>query len=81
MTMTCKINKLEKPGGQLIIFQTLFGRSATFYGHFRADSVTSEWSTRISSSAVLTELSRTFKINSKSHVNIKDNIYIIKSTR
>ena len=50
MTMTCKINKLEKPGGQLIIFQTLFGRSATFYGHFRADTVTSEWSTRISSS-------------------------------
>ena len=50
MTMTCKINKLEKPGGQLIIFQTLFGRSATFYGHFRADTVTSEWSTRISAS-------------------------------
>ena len=48
MTMTCKINKLEKPGGQLIIFQTLFGRYATFYGHFRADSVTSEWSTHIS---------------------------------
>ena len=45
MTMTCKINKLEKPGGQLIIFHTLFGRSATFYGHFRADTVTSEWST------------------------------------
>ena len=52
MTMTCKINKLEKPGGQLIIFQTLFGRSATFYGHFRADTVTSEWSTRISTSHV-----------------------------
>ena len=50
MTMTCKINKLEKPGGQLIIFQTLFGRSATFYGHFRADTVTSEWSTRMSAS-------------------------------
>ena len=50
MTMTCKINKLEKPGGQLIIFQTLFGRSATFYGHFRADTVTSEWSTHIPSS-------------------------------
>ena len=51
MTMTCKINKLEKPGGQLRIFHTLFGRSAAFYGHFRADTVTSEWSTRISSSA------------------------------
>ena len=50
MTMTCKINKLEKPGGQLIIFQTLFSRSATFYGHFRADIGTSECSTRISSS-------------------------------
>ena len=50
MTMTCKINKLEKPGGQLRIFHTLFGRSATFYGHFRADTVMSEWFTRISSS-------------------------------
>ena len=50
MTMTCKINKLEKPGGQLIIFHVLFGRSAAFYGHFRADTVTSEWSTCISSS-------------------------------
>ena len=50
MTMTCKINKLEKPGGQLRIFHTLFGRSAAFYGHFQADTVTSEWSTRISSS-------------------------------
>ena len=50
MTMTCKINKLEKPGGQLRIFHTLFGRSAAFYGHFRVDTVTSEWSTRISSS-------------------------------
>ena len=48
MTMTCKINKLEKPGGQLKNFHTLFGRSAAFYGHFRADTVTSEWSTRIS---------------------------------
>ena len=48
MTMTCKINKLEKPGGQLIIFHTLFGRSATFYGHFRADTMMSEWSTGIS---------------------------------
>ena len=45
MTMMCKIKnrtKLEKPGGQLIIFQTLFSRSATFYGHFQADSVMSE---------------------------------------
>ena len=50
MTMTCKINKLEKPGGPLSIFHTLFGRSAAFYGHFWVDTVTSEWSTRISSS-------------------------------
>ena len=50
MTMTCKINKLEKPGGQLKNFHTLFGRSAAFYGHFGADTVMSEWSTRISSS-------------------------------
>ena len=57
MTMTCKINKLEKLGGQLRIFHTLFGRSATFYGHFRADTVTSEWSTRISSSIDLSHLS------------------------
>ena len=48
MTMTCKINKLEKPGGPLSIFHTLFGRYAAFYVHFRADTVTSEWSTHIS---------------------------------
>ena len=50
MTMMRKINKLEKPGGPQGNFHTLFGRSPTFYGHFRADVVTSEWSTRISSS-------------------------------
>ena len=48
MTMTHKINKLEKPGGPQGNFHALFGRSPTFYGHFRADVVTSEWSTRIS---------------------------------
>ena len=53
MTMTCKINKLEKPGGPLSIFHTLFGRYAAFYGHFWADTVTSEWSTHISSSDLL----------------------------
>ena len=52
MTMTCKINKLEKPGGPLGIFHALFVRSAAFYGHFRADAVTSEWSTCISSSTL-----------------------------
>ena len=52
MTMMCKINKLEKPGRPLGIFHALFGRSAAFYGHFRADTVTSEWSTRISSSTL-----------------------------
>ena len=50
MTMTHKINKLEKPGGPQGNFHALFGRSSTFYGHFRADAVTSECSTRISAS-------------------------------
>ena len=50
MTMTHKINKLEKPGGPQGNFHALFDRYPTFYGHFRADVVTSEWSTRISSS-------------------------------
>ena len=49
MTMMQKINKLEKPGRPQGNFHALFGRSAAFYGHFRADAVTSEWSTRISS--------------------------------
>ena len=40
MTMTHKINKLEKPGEQGN-FQALFGRFPTFCGHFRADVVTS----------------------------------------
>ena len=53
MTMTCKINKLEKPTGPLGIFHALFGRSAAFYSHFRRDTVTSEWSTRISTSILL----------------------------
>ena len=48
MTMTCKINKLEKPGGPQGNFHALFGRSAAVYGHFQVDAVTSEWSTRIS---------------------------------
>ena len=51
MTMTRKINKLEKLGGPQGNFHALFGRSATVYGHFRADAVTSEWSTRISPSS------------------------------
>ena len=42
MTMTRKINKLEKPGGPQGNFHALFGRSAAFYGHFRVDTVTSE---------------------------------------
>ena len=61
MTMTRKINKLEKPGGPQGNFHALFGRSPTFYGHFRADVVTSEWSTRISlsfTSSSLTLLAR-----------------------
>ena len=50
MTMMRKISKLEKPGGPQGNFHTLFGRSPTFYGHFRGDVVTSEKSTCISSS-------------------------------
>ena len=52
MTMMRKINKLEKPGGPQGNFHALFGRSPTFYGHFRADVVTSEWFTGISSSQI-----------------------------
>ena len=40
MTITHKINKLEKPGGPQGNFHALFGRSAAFYGHFRGDTVT-----------------------------------------
>ena len=50
MTMTRKINKLEKPGGPQGNFHALFGRSPTFYGHFQVDAVMSQWSTCISSS-------------------------------
>ena len=50
MTMTRKINKLEKPGGPQGNFHALFGRSPAFYGHFRADVMTSKWYTCISSS-------------------------------
>ena len=50
MTMTCKINKLEKLGGPQGNFHALFDRTAAVYGHFGADAVMSEWSTRISSS-------------------------------
>ena len=50
MTVTHKINKLEKLGGPQDNFHALFGRSAAVYGHFRADAVTSEWSTCISPS-------------------------------
>ena len=53
ITMTCEINKLEKPGGPLGIFHALFGRSAAFYGHFQVDTVTSELCTRISSSTLM----------------------------
>ena len=52
MTMTCKINKLEKPGRPQGNFHALFGRSAAIYGHFWAKAVTLEWSTHISSSFI-----------------------------
>ena len=63
MTVMHKINKLEKPGRPQGNFHALFGRSPTFYGHFRADVVTSEWSTRISSSQLCLE-------NEKGNTNI-----------
>ena len=50
MTITSKINKPKKPGGPQGNFCALFGRSPAFFGHFRVDAVTSECSTRISSS-------------------------------
>ena len=54
MTMMGKVNKLEKPGGPQGNFHALFGRSAAFYSHFRVDTMTSEWSTCISSSSIKT---------------------------
>ena len=57
-TMTCKINKLEKPGWPQVNFHALFGRSAAIYGHFRADAVTSEWSTHISLSNIGSTLTK-----------------------
>ena len=50
MTMMRKIKKLEKPGRPQGNFHALIGRSPTFYSHFRADVVTSKWSTHILSS-------------------------------
>ena len=48
MSMTCKINKSEIPGGPLSFFDAFFGRCIAFYGHFLVDVVTSEESTRMS---------------------------------
>ena len=48
MSMMCKINKSEIPGGPLSFFDALFGRCTAFYGHFLVDVVTSEGSTCIS---------------------------------
>ena len=56
MTMTHNISKLEKPGGPQGNFHALFARSPTFYRHFQADVVPSEWSTRISLSFTSTSL-------------------------
>ena len=69
MTMMCKINKLEKPGGPQGNFHALFGRSPTFYGHFRAHAVTSEWSTHISSSASCRYLYKYFDITYKFNIS------------
>ena len=73
MTMTCKINKLEKPGGLLGIFDALFGRSGAFYGYFRADIVTSEWSTRISHHLLL-DFKRYHKFPKHQYENKKHSI-------
>ena len=50
MTMTRKINKLEKPSRPQGNFHALFGTSAAVYGHFWVDAVMTEGSTRISAS-------------------------------
>ena len=50
MSMMCKINKSEIPGGPLSFFDALFGRCTAFSGHFLVDVVTSEGSMHISSS-------------------------------
>ena len=60
MTMTHKINKLEKLGRPQGNFHALSGRSPTFYGHFQVDVVTSEWSTRISSSCAIFNTKQNF---------------------
>ena len=52
MSMTCKINKSEIPGGPLSFFHALFGRCTAFYGRFLVDVVTSEGSTCILSSTL-----------------------------
>ena len=59
MTMTCKVKKLENSGRPLAIFRALFGRSAAFFGHFPPDAVTSEWSSRISTSNSIIEIDTT----------------------
>ena len=74
MTMTCKINKLEKPGGPQGNFHALFGRSAAIYGHFRADAVTSERSTRISLSLVLKKVQRVIKFDQKTWLKSNSNM-------
>ena len=62
VSMMCKINKSEIPGGPLSFFDALFGRCTAFYGHFLIDAVTSEGSTHISLSYV-TEKSWVFLFN------------------
>ena len=50
VSMTCKINKSEIPGGPFSFFHALFGRCTAFYGSFLVDVMKSEGSTHISSS-------------------------------
>ena len=50
MTMTCKINKLEKNRVDHSAFFIPYLADCCLLGHFWVDTVTSEWSTCISSS-------------------------------
>ena len=77
--MMCKINKSEIPGGPLSFFQALFGRCTAFYGHFPVNVVTSEQSTRISSSRRISKRDRKVKVKNFPGATIDDMCDYIKS--
>ena len=77
--MMCKINKSEIPGGPLSFFQALFGRCTAFYGHFLVNVVTSEQSTRISSSRRISKRDRKVKVKNFPGATIDDMCDYIKS--